>query len=147
MGNGLQWLRFIYEHDWNVIPNFVTKATVMADQFVLLRPILELALAFRTGQDLEQTFIQHDSRLRAHYGEWSSGLTRKPRNFRAEDLLRHPGSGFTHRSRYTSVSRNRSTLVRAVCPRARIASPPRPRMMGFCDSRSTNSVARMYTGC
>src|SRR5688572_19582972 len=55
----LQRLGLIYQHDWNVVPHFVAKPTLVANQFVLFRAILEVTFAFRADQNLEQPLIQH----------------------------------------------------------------------------------------
>src|SRR5205823_2392353 len=108
------------------------------DQRLGRRPILQLTLALGAYQNLEQL------RREAHAD--SSSAVGNPNRERAAALRRHLGNTFTHVSRYTGAPINSSRRVRACAPIALIVWPPRPITMAFCDSRSTKSVTRMYTG-
>src|SRR5690606_14805621 len=136
-------LRLVQQHDRNVVPHFIPKPARVADQLLLLGPILQLALALRANEDLQQLRIQHLSSS-AHRDRSRSSLgTGYPRCRSAERFFRHPGIAFTQRSRYTRSPMNASIFSRDRCPRRRIPAPPFPIRIAFWLSLSTNTTARI----
>src|SRR5687768_7747612 len=56
---GLKWLRFVDQHDRNAIANLITQTACLANEFALLLTVLELALALRADEDIQQLRIDH----------------------------------------------------------------------------------------
>src|SRR5690606_26193005 len=90
----LERLRFIKQHDGNPVPHLEYQPAAAADEFLRLRPVLELALALGADQDLQQFLVEHAASLAvvggvASVGPGTSCRQRPPRQCR----FRSPPSG------------------------------------------------------
>lgn len=49
----LKTLRFVDEHDWNIVLDAVLQAACVADEFLVLSVVLQIPFALRTSQDVQ----------------------------------------------------------------------------------------------
>src|SRR5690606_3839394 len=110
---------------------------------LVLGAVLQLALALRADEDLQQLGIQHISSSAQRDRSSISFGTGYPRCSNADRFLRHPGMALTQRSRYTGSPMNASIFSRDRCPSRRTPAPPFPIRIAFWLSLSTNTTARM----
>src|SRR2546426_1968427 len=130
----LERLRLIDQHDGDVVLDRVDQPARVAHQLLGGRlAVLQWAFALGTDKDVEE--VGREAHVRAYPKRCSDGPSR-----------RHRGSTLTWRSRYTCWPTSVSILARAACPSALMVRPPSPMTMPFWLSRSTNRVARIYTG-
>src|SRR5262245_48372698 len=57
----LKWFCLIYQHNWNVVAHLVDEFARVADELVLVGPVLQLALALRAHQYLQESLVEHTS--------------------------------------------------------------------------------------
>jgi hypothetical protein len=60
---GSQRLRFVDEHNWNVVLNVILQTAIDAHELLLLLTIFQFAFALGAGQNLEQFLIEHKKDL------------------------------------------------------------------------------------
>src|SRR3954464_15254451 len=98
-------LGFVDQHDGDAVLDGVHKAAGLADQRLRSGPVLQLTLAFRADQNLEELGGQSHAD--------SFGVAGKPNRASAPELFRQFGSVLTQQSRYTGAPISSSSRARA----------------------------------